>query len=275
MNPQAFTFRIGEMTMTALLDGARIIGREGILKRYPDATEADYEQAFAEIGMSMDEAEFSLNVLLVETDNEKILIDGGEGGRPHGGLLLESLRQHQIDPNEITLVVITHTHGDHVLGLINHDTEELNFPNTRYVIAEAELHFWLERIKSSLPAQQVIVDKLQAKGLQLIAVDEQILGGVTAIPLVGHTPGHIGVRFESNGEQFWNLSDVLHSPIQFAHPEWSANFDVDTTQSVPTRQHILEQASDKNVLTMFYHLHFPGIGRVVRHENKFVWQAGL
>lgn len=82
----------------------------------------------------------------------------------------------------------------------------------------------------------------------------------------------IGVLLQSEGEQLIHLSDLLHSPIQFAHPEWSASFDVDTSQSVPTRRDALERAADENMLTLFYHLTFPGLGRVKRSPKGFTWK---
>jgi glyoxylase-like metal-dependent hydrolase (beta-lactamase superfamily II) len=113
---------------------------------------------------------------------------------------------------------------------------------------------------------------MRARGLRVITMDETILPGLTAVPIPGHTPGQIGLLFESDGQKLLHLVDLLHSPMQFAHPEWSAVFDADTRVSVPTRRHALGRAADDHLLTFFYHLDFPGLGRVQRAGQGFTWQ---
>ena len=102
-------------------------------------------------------------------------------------------------------------------------------------------------------------------------MDEQIIPGMTAVPIPGHTPGQIAVLVESDQEQLMHMADLLHSPMQFAHPEWSASFDADTTLSVPTRRAALGRAADEHMLTLFYHLTFPGLGRVKQAATGFTW----
>jgi glyoxylase-like metal-dependent hydrolase (beta-lactamase superfamily II) len=112
---------------------------------------------------------------------------------------------------------------------------------------------------------------MQDKGLRLIDMDEQIIPGLTAVPIPGHTPGQIALLLESENEKLLTMADLLHSPMQFAHPEWSSNFDVDTGVSVPTRRAMLGRAADENMLALFYHLTFPGLGRVARADKGFTW----
>lgn len=121
------------------------------------------------------------------------------------------------------------------------------------------------------PQHQAIITLLDSRGVQLIPMDAPILEGLRAVPLDGHTRGQIGLRLESGGETLLHMADVLHSPMQFAHPEWSASFDADTRVSVPTRRDALAWASDTQALTLFYHLTFPGLGRVTRAGDVFVW----
>ncbi|NJL57321.1 MBL fold metallo-hydrolase [bacterium] len=112
---------------------------------------------------------------------------------------------------------------------------------------------------------------MEERGLRLLAMDEAILPGLTALPTPGHTPGHIGLLFESAGERLLHLADLLHSPMQIVRPDWSAAFDADTSLSVPSREAALARAADTDALVMFYHLSFPGMGRVERHGTAFTW----
>lgn len=271
MHAKSYAFSIGDIACNVVLDGASLLGRERILKRYPDATEAEYRKAYADIGLSLDEADTSFNILVAQIGGETVLVDSGEGGKPYGGHLLDSLQRAGIAPEAITLVVLTHSHGDHVLGLLS-DSGAPVFPNARYVLSSVELAFWQQRIAGGLAEQQPILDMMQAQGLRLIDMAEAILPGLTAVPLPGHTPGQIGLLLESAGERLLHLADALHTPMQFAHPEWSPTFDADTSVSVPTRRAALQRAASENLLTLFYHLTFPGLGRVKDTPAGFRWQ---
>ncbi|GAB5493294.1 MAG: MBL fold metallo-hydrolase [Phototrophicaceae bacterium] len=272
MTAKVYSFNIGDMDCTVLLDGESSISLERFLRRFPDASEADYRQAFNEIGQNIADARSSFNILMLKMANETILIDAGEAGKPYGGLLLESMTLAGVSPEDISLVILTHSHGDHILGLLDTDNQPA-FPNARYVMSQEELVFWQARIESNFPEQALILAMMRQQGLRLIEMDEQIIDGITAIPLIGHTAGQIGLLIESNGEKLLHLADLLHSPIQLAHPEWSAKFDQDTTLSVPTRQNMLTYASEQNLLTLFYHLDFPSLGYIKQDETGFKWEA--
>lgn len=270
MGAKAHSFKVGNIECKVLLEGTSIRGRDGIMRRFPDATEAEYRQAYADLGLSLDEADNSMNILLARFGDETILVDAGLGPS-NGGHLLDSMKLAGIEPAEVSLVVITHTHGDHVLGLLSANHEAV-FPNSTYVISEPEMAFWQARIDEELRSQQPIVSMMQDKGLRLIDMDEQIRPGLTAVPIPGHTPGHIALLLESGGKKLIHLADLLHSPMQFAHPEWSANFDADTSESVPTRREALTHAAGESMLALFYHLTFPGLGWIREAEIGFAWE---
>ena len=271
MNAKSYSFKLGSAECTVLLDGASIMGRDRVVHRFNGGTEAEYRQAYADMGQSLEEADISLNVLVCRMGGETVLIDAGEAGRPNGGLLPESMRLAGIKPEEITLVVITHCHGDHVQGLIADDNTPA-FPNATYVISKEELDFWSGRIETGIANHGPIVTMMQRQGLRLIGMDEQILPSLTAVPIPGHTPGQIALLFESKNEKLIHMADLLHSPMQFAHPEWSPSFDADTSVSVPTRRAGLGRSADENMLTMFFHLTFPGLGYVKRATKGFTWE---
>jgi glyoxylase-like metal-dependent hydrolase (beta-lactamase superfamily II) len=266
MSAKSYAFKVGSVDCAVLVDRASVIGKEGVLRRFPNGSEAEYRQAHADIGLSLDEADSSINILVAKIGGETVLVDTGERG-----YLLESMRLAGIQPEAITLVVITHADGDHVMGSLTEDNEPV-FPNAIYVISEEERAHWQRRIESDRADHRPVVTMMEAKGLRLIKTDEQILPGMTAVPIPGHTPGQIAVLIESENEKLIHLADLLHSPMQFAHPEWSVRFDVDTRISVPTRRAALGRAADENMLTLFYHLTFPGLGRVKQAEKGFAWE---
>lgn len=263
MPPQHHAFQIGEIHGHVFLEDAAIIGRERMLGRFPDVPEADLERAYADIGGSLDEADNAMNILLLRAADATVLVDTGQGG-----LLLQSMAAAGVAPAAVTLVVLTHTHGDHVLGLLTAGGEPA-FPNATYVIAGPELDFWRGRMDA---AQRPLLAMMEARGLRVIAPDEQILPWLAAVPLPGHTPGQVGLVATSAGESLTHLADLLHAPVQFAHPGWSPRFDADTSVSVPTRREALGQMADAGRRVLFYHLPFPGLGRVRRAGDAFAWE---
>lgn len=272
MSAKTYSFKVGTVDCTVLLDGTSVLSKERFLRRFPDATEAEYRQAYADIGLSFDAADSSLNILVAHIGTEIVLVDAGEAGKPNGGHVLESMQLAGLEPEAVTLVVVTHSHGDHVQGLLSNAHQPV-FPHATYVISKAEMAFWQERIVGGAADHRPIVTMMEKQGLRLIDMDEQIIPGLTAVPIPGHTPGQIAVLVESENEQLIHMADLLHSPMQFAHPEWSASFDVDTSRSVPTRRAALGRAADENMLALFYHLTFPGLGRVKRATTGFIWQT--
>lgn len=271
MSARNYASKLGNFDCAVLLDGATTLGKEGILKRFREADESDYRQAYEDVGLSLDEADSSFNVFLAKVGKDIVLVDTGEGGKPKGGHLVESLRLAGFAPDAVTMVVLTHTHGDHVLGMLADDHKPV-FPNAAYVISKDEMAYWQQRIDGGTVDHRPIVRMMEANGLRLIDMDEAIIPGLTAVPIPGHTPGQIALLFESDKQKLIHLADLLHSPMQFAHPEWSASFDVDTSISVPTRRQALQRAADENMLALFYHLTFPGLGRVKSAKTGFTWQ---
>lgn len=264
----SYSFTVGQIACTVLLDGASLLGVERVLRRFRDATEADYRRAYADIGLSLDTADTSFNILVARVGDQTVLIDTGEAGRPNGGLLAQSMHEAGIAPDAITLVVITHADGDHVLGTVRDDGTSA-FPNASFVISKPEMDHWQHRIDAGSVDHGAALAVMQQQGLRLIEPDEQIIPGVAAVPLIGHTPGQIGVLLASDGAVLIVLSDLLHTPMQFAHPEWSSSFDLDSTRSVPTRRAALGRAADEGMLALFYHLTFPGLGYVERARAGF------
>lgn len=271
MTAKFHSFQIGNIDCTVLLDGVSSISIERFLRRFPDASEQDYRKAFTKIGQSLEQATSVFNILLLKMDDEVILIDAGEAGRPYGGDLLASMALAEIDPQDITLGIITHSHGDHILGLVD-DNNQAVFPNARYVMSQAEFDFWRENMAQGASQQLPILSMMRQNNLRLIDMDEEIIRGIKAIPLQGHTDGQIGLLIESHGEALVHLADLLHSPIQFAHPEWSVKFDADAELARQTRQKMLTYAAAESLLTLFYHLDFPSLGYVKRDNEKgFTW----
>jgi glyoxylase-like metal-dependent hydrolase (beta-lactamase superfamily II) len=277
MTAQSYAFPVGQFLCAVVCDGAFAINEERLQGRYPDVAAADLRQTWTDLGHTIDHIPWSYNCLVVRTAEETILFDAGSGvgTKPLTGHLLESMAQVGIEPNDVTIVVITHAHGDHIAGIATNTAP--TFANARYVISQPEWDYWTERITAA-PEDMAWLkrsfDLMTEHSLTKVGLGDEIVPGIETLPAIGHSMGQMAIRISSDGETLLHLADILHCEIQFRQPEWSVKFDTDTALSVPTRQQLLGMAADESLFTLLYHLPFPGLGRVHRtDEGAFRWQA--
>jgi glyoxylase-like metal-dependent hydrolase (beta-lactamase superfamily II) len=83
-------------------------------------------------------------------------------------------------------------------------------------------------------------------------------------PTPGHTPGHFSVRISSRGNDAVITGDLMHHPVQFAHPEWNCGFDSIPDQARSTRRAFIERYADKPVMVFGTHFATPTAGHVVK-----------
>ena len=144
-------------------------------------------------------------------------------------------------------------------------------PNARVLIGEKEWEFWKEEDDPLSTA--VLADSVKpvfdAGLVDLVESDHKITDEVYLIPTPGHTPGHVSVGISSRGEEAVITGDLLHHPIQCAHPEWKDIFDVDDALAHDTRVKFLERYADGRVLILGTHFVSPTAGRIVRDGSTW------
>ena len=53
--------------------------------------------------------------------------------------------------------------------------------------------------------------------------------------------------------------------------EWQTNYDFDKDKAEQTRVKLLDLAYKENMLINAFHFDFPGVGRVNKSKNKWIW----
>ena len=268
---KAHSFTCGDIQGAVLCEGESTATIEELVGRYPGKSQADIAAA---LGGEV-KTEDSLNVLYLESRGCRILADVGFGAaaRPAMGQTELALEQIGLSASDIDIVYLTHFHGDHIAGLVDADGEPI-FSQARYLTAQAEWDEWMGpdgRWRAADDVQQIKnMESLQDR-LDFVSPGDEIADGVTVVGLEGHTMGHTGLLVESRGERLIHVVDLLHQAFQFEHLDWGFVFDSDTALATETRKRILHRCADEQLLTLFYHLDFPGLGYVRRDEAAFQW----
>ncbi|MEM1166505.1 MAG: MBL fold metallo-hydrolase [Planctomycetota bacterium] len=229
-----------------------------------------------------------VNGLLIKAPDATILIDAGAGPgfQPGGGHLGAHLRALGVTPDDLDAVVLTHMHFDHMRGLIAEGSRDL-FASAEILMPTIERDFWAARpaldecladegTKENL--RTAATDVLGALGTRLrtITTTEQLATGVRLVPLPGHTPGHVGVEIESEGEQLLYISDLFHvAALHLPRPDWFAAFDTDGPAAVETRRTTLDRVAADRLRIAGTHIPFPGTGHVRRDGAAYDWQPDV
>lgn len=272
MTSETYTLSLGQFELTMFRDGGGPRTASGFL---PSAPQDELERIIQSLNLDPDALDFSLKPILVKVDDQLLLIDTGLGGS--AGNLPMRLQAMGVMPDQINRVIITHGHRDHVGGMVDLDGG-FTYPNAEYVIWHSEWEYWTadERLKElaksnvDVPWRMLLSQRERVRFLD--EQNNEILPGITAIPTPGHTVGHIAVQFESNGEKLLHVADVAHHTFQLLCPQWSPEFDYDKEQAAETRRAVFESAADEGILFSAYHFSFPGVGRIIRHEDVLQWQ---
>jgi glyoxylase-like metal-dependent hydrolase (beta-lactamase superfamily II) len=211
----------------------------------------------------------SFTPVVVNTGQDLVLFDTGlgEGGRAGtGGLLRERLQSVGYKPEDITVVALTHFHGDHISGLM--EDGQPAFPNARYVAGRQEHDFWTSEAAKSGPTEngaravQNLVVPLAEK-TTFIEEGGEVVPGITGMLAVGHTPGHMIFNVESEGERLVLTGDTCnHHVASLQRPDWHVRFDMDKEKGAEARRRVFDMIAADRVPFIGYHMPFPAMGYV-------------
>ena len=168
-----------------------------------------------------------------------------------------------IDPASITLLALTHTHQDHVQGLLTPDGRVL-FPNLQaIVIPEAAVKsFFAEAHLAQFGPL-----------LKPVRNGDLVAQRLRAVALPGHAPGHTGYAFDTDEDRFLFFGDIVHVPaLQFGNPALGWGYDDDQATARETRLKVFHDAAEAGTWIAGAHLGWPGIGRVVRKGEAYGYE---
>lgn len=177
-----------------------------------------------------------------------------------------------IGPEDITHVLITHLHGDHILGATRTVSGRRvpAYPNARYYVSVAE---WAEAPAFRQNAAAINAQKealLAADAVEFVTEDREIVPGVWFLSAPGESAGHAIVRIQAGPEVIYNLGDLFHYPAEFRHLDWHPRYR-DAAILTATRQRFLPRFRTENAWLIPAHHLFPAIGKVASEGEGYRW----
>ncbi|WP_315387937.1 MBL fold metallo-hydrolase [uncultured Stenotrophomonas sp.] len=280
--PSRYALKVGDIDVLVVSDGVLPLPTQMLGHNVSAAERAPW---FKDMYLPPDALDWALNVMVVRSGDRNILIDAGLGmdpdlNLPRAGQLIRRLGASGIDLREITDVVITHLHMDHIGGLLVDGVKEQLRPDLRIHVAASEVEFWKSPDFTRTNMPRGFPDALRATATHFLAEygnqvrtfedAQEIAPGVTARRTGGHTPGHSVVRLSSKGEALTFAGDAIFA-VGFEQPNWHNGFEHDPEGAAQVRIALLNELAGTGEMLVATHLPFPSVGRVSADGDAFRW----
>ncbi len=280
-NPGHYRFRVGEIVATVLSDG--IIG--GPPRIYAsDAPELELQEVLRRAFLPTDHLTLNLNTLLMETGGRRILLEAGAGPTmgPNGGRIFANLAAIGLTANDIDVIVVSHTHPDHV-GNLRNAAGSRAFPRATVFAPKADWDFFV-RSDPDLSYMPVPEDfrrrfgasikrslALYSGDIELYEPGREIVPGLTTVAAAGHTPGMASFLVHSGADQLLLTADLAYHPVVNIDRPWLPGPDRDKEAAQAARRRIFDRAANDRIPVLGFHYPFPGIGHLLRNGALYAW----
>ena len=227
---------------------------------------------------------WAMRLLLIEQGNQKILIDTGIGTKqderfmshfePHGeDSVTSSLAARGLSAEDITDVIITHMHFDHIGGALVRDGDKIvpSFPNAKYWSCKEHYDWALdpnEREKASF-LKENIVPLMDHGVLNFIPKEEgyQLFDNIKLHFSYGHTEAmmipHITMP---NGNKLIYCADLMPSSFHIRKPYVMA-YDIRPLETLKEREELYKIAIQDDYYLFFEHDPVSAYGKLRMNER--------
>lgn len=255
----AHRISLGGFDVMSLMGGASM-SPDPIATYAVGADQAEFDAVSAANFLPTDTVGGSFTLTLVKTPDALLLFDTGMVKANNDAALAAA----GFSATDVTHVVLTHMHPDHISGLMSGD--QPNFPNAVLVASQIEADFWAANPSDAYTAN---VAPLIGKA-RMIDDGDEVVPGIRAEAAYGHTPGHLTFLVKSDGQKLLITGDTFnHFVYTVQHPEWQVRYDNDKEAAMATRMRVLKRLSDERLPIIAYHFPFPALGFIGGQEGAY------
>ena len=225
---------------------------------------ASADQTLVQKYMPTGGAPASMSSFVLFAGEETILFDAGLGGETW----VKKLTDAGVQPENVKYIFLTHSHGDHIGGLLQDAARR--FPNAKVLCSALEYEHWkptpsFAKIKSAYGQDFETTFKFDD------VVFENSKLKIKALDAVGHTPGHTAFLIEPKDtakEKVLIVGDLLHAAaLQFPAPEVCSQYDRDHEKTVASRKRILDFAAQEKIPVAGMHFPAPHVLLVEKNDQ--------
>jgi glyoxylase-like metal-dependent hydrolase (beta-lactamase superfamily II) len=274
---------LGTGRLTTLSDGHLELPGNFILGDMPQAELLEIMERYG-LGDQRQTITPECNLALYRDGTHTVLFDAGSGPdfMPSAGKILEALDSAGLAPEDITHVVFTHAHPDHLWGVLD-DFDEPLFANATHMMGRAEHEYWLDpaTFDSIGVARQSFVAGAQRRlealpEIDLFEPETEILPGILSVATPGHTPGHMAFHVQAGSSGVMVLGDAIgNHHVGFERPGWASGSDQNPEEAASTRLALLDRITAEGLMIAGFHLPEGGIGRAERQgDGQYRFVAG-
>ena len=269
--------RVGEFEILPVLDGSLSAPPAVMYENVSEADWAPHKQFLDANGM----IQIDTGGFLVRDGSRTMLIDIGVGFVERlpqfGGQFLESLTAHGVQPSDITDVLFTHLHFDHI-GWASRDGKAV-FPNATYRCHAKDWDYFITRAFPQHSMAQMVGLPMETNvwldgvldRFEMWDRDANLFPGIDVRDAPGHTDGSTVIVVSSGEERAVILGDAVHCPVELLEPEWALIGDVDPELAKRTREALAREYEGTNIPLSAPH--FPGMkfGRLLPAQGRTNW----
>ena len=265
-------WKIGNVRITKVVERELPVPLDGLLHGVPTDSAERHPWLKPDFLDDDGNARLSIHGLVIDTGDRRILVDTCMGDNRAAGQVpgmpsdfLEQLAAAGYEVGDIDTVACTHLHFDHVgwNTRLQDGAWVVTFPNARYLFAQVEWDHWQRHDHEYIDLADTVRPVVESGQADLVATDHRICDQVRFVPTPGHTPGHVCVLIESEGERAVITGDMAHHPLQLAEPQIGMSADSDGDLAVETRRRFNAERVEDGALVIGTHFGGRTAGHVV------------
>ena len=267
---------LGSATLTTVSDGSLMLPGSFIFDPMP---KNELAPILAQYGQDSERLTPECNLALYRDGTNTVLFDVGSGPdfMPTAGTIVDSLNAIGLSPEDITHVLFTHAHPDHIWGLLD-DFDEPLFYEASYMMGRAEWDYWWnpETVNTIGDARAAFAVGAKRRmeaiedAVMLFDDGDEVLPGIAALSTPGHTPGHMAFEVRQGTEAALIVGDAIgNHHVAFAKPGWESGSDQDGITAASTRQVLLDRLSQEQLALVGFHLPGGGMGRAEKEGSAY------